>query len=59
MPGAVGSMQPLAAAVERRVRGAAAGGPSAREILLWEQPELLEQFSNDLFPVLVQVLIKY
>jgi hypothetical protein len=35
--------------------GAAAGGPSAREILLREQPELLEQFSNDLFPVLVQV----
>lgn len=32
-----------------------AGGPSAREILLRDQPELLEQFSNDLFPVLVQV----
>lgn len=31
------------------------GGPSAREILLRDQPELLEQFSNDLFPVLVQV----
>ena len=35
--------------------GGAAGGASAREILLREQPELLEQFSNDLFPVLVQV----
>ena len=33
----------------------AAAGPVAREILLREQPELLEQFSNDLFPVLVQV----
>lgn len=31
-------------------------GPSAREILLKDQPELLEQFSNDLFPVLVQVM---
>nr|PNR54131.1 hypothetical protein PHYPA_007807 [Physcomitrium patens] len=28
---------------------------SAREILLRNQPELLEQFGNDLFPVLVQV----
>ena len=35
--------------------GGAAGEASAREILLREQPELLEQFSNDLFPVLVQV----
>ncbi|KAG0597138.1 hypothetical protein M758_UG314500 [Ceratodon purpureus] len=33
----------------------AAAGPLAREILLREQPELLEQFNNDLFPVLVQV----
>lgn len=36
----------------------APAGPSAREILLKDQPELLEQFSNDLFPVLVQVIIR-
>lgn len=35
--------------------GGASGGPSAREVLLREQPELLEQFGIDLFPVLVQV----
>jgi hypothetical protein len=39
------------------VRGAT-GGSSAREILLREEPKLLEQFSNDLaFSKLQQLLV--
>ncbi|KAG0572814.1 hypothetical protein KC19_VG127600 [Ceratodon purpureus] len=53
--GSRGGRKHTGVAIATKTEESVGAEPSAREILLRKQPELLEQFSNDLFPVLVQV----